>query len=573
MLRLGLRLLVLCLFVTLVLPASAQKRSSSTKKKKKSMQGYAVGKLQVAPDLYKRMARYRAVQMPAPAGLSAREQQMVDRLVEACHSLENIFWRQNDPEGLTLFLSLAGRKQPRDVNLRHFVFINAGRFDLLDEDRPFIGTEAMPPGRGLYPVGLTPAQIEDYVTRHPEKKDEIYSPYTVLRRRGEVLEGIPYRIAYRSFLEPAAQALGEAADLSEDKDFAQFLRMRANALLTDQYFDSDLKWLDLKDPKFDLIFAPYETYIDGVLGVKTSYGAAVLVRNDAESAKLRLYEKYIAALQDALPLPEADRPSKRGLASPMEVVDAPFRAGDLRHGYQAVADNLPNDPEIHKRRGSKKIFFKNFMDARVKYIIVPISRRMMRLDQAALVSSDGYMAGTLMHEIAHGLGPAFARVNGKQVDIREAIGPIHAALEEAKADVVGLWGLKWLTDQGVLPEDHLKQDYAAQLADIFRTVRFGIAESHARGEIMEFNYLSEKGAIVRDADTHRYHIEFAKMPDAIAALAQELLEIEAAGDRRRAEAWFAKYDSMPAELKSALNSANDVPVDIDPMFPYPEPVQ
>ena len=219
------------------------------------------------------------------------------------------------------------------------------------------------------------------------------------------------------------------------------------------------------------------------------------------------------------------------------------------------------------------MFFKNFLDARVKYIIVPVAHRMMRLDQADLVSMEGYMADALMHEIAHGLGPAFARVNGKQVDIREAIGPIHGALEEAKADIVGLWGLKWLIDQGVLPADHLKGDYAAHVADIFRTVRFGTGEAHAHGEIMEFNYLSEKGAIVRDAVSHRYHIDFAKMPDAVASLAKELLEIEAGGDRRRAEAWFAKYDSMPAELKSALNSANDVPVDIDPVFSYPEPIQ
>ena len=571
MVRPGVCLLIFCLLLAIALPLTAQ--SSHKKKKKKGMQGYAVGKLQVAPDLYKRMARYKAVPMPPPAGLSAREQQMLDQLVEACHSLEDIFWRQSDLDALTLYQALAGRKLPRDVNLRHFVFINASRFDLLDQDRPFIGTEAMPPGRGLYPSGLTRAQIEDYVERHPEKKAEIYSPYTVLRRRGDALEGIPYRIAYRSFLEPAAQALRQAADLSDDKAFADFLRMRADALLSDQYFDSDLKWLDLKEPKFDLIFAPYETYLDGVLGIKTSYGAAVLVRNDKESAKLRLYEKYVAAIQDALPLPEADRPSKRGLATPMEVVDAPFRAGDLRHGYQAVADNLPNDPEIHKLKGSKKIFFKNFMDARVKYVIVPVAHRMMRLDQADLVSAEGYMAGTLMHEISHGLGPAFSRVNGQQVDTREAIGPLYGALEEAKADIVGLWGLKWLIDQGVLPGDHLNEYYAAQLADIFRTVRFGIGEAHAHSEIMEFNYLSAEGAIVRDPASHRYHIEFARMPDAVASLAKELLEIEATGDRRRAEAWFAKYDSMPMELKSALNSANDVPVDIDPVFSYPEPIQ
>jgi hypothetical protein len=537
------------------------------------MQGRAGGKLQVAPDLYRRMARWRAVQMPAPTTLSAREMQMLDKLVEASHQLENIFWRQSDPDALTIYQSMANRKAPRDVQLRHFIQINASRYDLLGDNQPFIGTEPMPPGRGMYPAGLTRAEIEAYVARHPEKKAEIYSPYTVIRRRGQDLEGIPYRIAYRSFLDPAAQALREAAGLSDDKDFAEFLRLRADALLNDDYFKSDLKWLDLKDPKFDVIFAPYESYLDGVLGVKTSYGVSVLVRNDAESAKLHLYEQYVPQLQDALPLPEADRPSKRGLSTPMEVADAPFRAGDLRHGYQAVADNLPNDPEIHRQKGSKKIFFKNFMDARVKYVVIPVAHRMMRLDQANQVTPEGYMAGTLMHEIAHGLGPAFARVGGKEVDIREALGPLHSGLEESKADIVGLFGLKWLADRGVVSAEALDQAYASYVADLFRTARFGSGEAHGKGEMMEFNFLSQQGAIVRDPETHRYHIAYDKMPDAVAALAKELLTIEATGDRARGEAWFARYDSIPPELKSALNSANDVPVDIDPVFSYPEPIQ
>ncbi len=537
------------------------------------MQGHASGKLQVAPDLYKRLAKYRAVSMPAPLDLTAREQQMVEKLVEANRYMEDIFWRQNDPEALTVYQALAGRKSPRDINLRDFIFINASRFDALDNDQPFIGTQPMPPGRGLYPVGLTREQIEAYVKKHPDKRAEIYSPYTVVRRRGDELEGIPYRIAYRSFLEPAAKVLREAADLADDKDFGEFLRMRADALLTDNYFESDLKWLDLKDPKFDLILAPYETYLDGVLGVKTSYSGAVLVRNEEDSAKLKLFEKYVADIQDALPLPEADRPSKHGFSSPMEVMDNPYRSGDLRHGYEAVADNLPNDPEVHKRKGSKKLLFKNFLDARVKYIVIPVAHRMMRLDQARLVNGDAYLTSTLMHEICHGLGPAFARVDGKEVDIREAIGPSYGGIEEAKADIVGLYALRWLVEHSVVPEERLASIYASHVADLFRTARMGAGEAHGRAEIMEFNFLSEKGALVRDPVSHRYQIEFDKMPGAIAVLAKELLEIEAAGDRSRAEAWFRRYDSIPPELKSGLNSANDVPVDINPVFSYPEPVQ
>ena len=192
----------------------------------------------------------------------------------------------------------------------------------------------------------------------------------------------------------------------------------------------------MKNPKFDIIFAPYETYLDGLLGVKGSYGAAVMVRNERESKKLELFQKYVPQIQDALPLAAEDRPSKHGLETPMEVMDAPFRAGDLTHGYQAVADNLPNDPRVHEQKGSKKLFFKNFMDARVNYIILPLARKLMEPEQAAKVTGEGYLLGTITHEICHGLGPAFARIaTAGKVDIREAIGPGYSGLEEAKADV------------------------------------------------------------------------------------------------------------------------------------------
>ncbi|MFY9585787.1 MAG: hypothetical protein WAR21_14970 [Candidatus Acidiferrales bacterium] len=528
----------------------------------------------MAADLDRRLAKFQPVKMPFhSAGLTARHRQMVGKLVEASQYLEDIFWRQSDPEALTLYRSLAGSKKPEDVKLRRFLLINGSRFDLVDENKPFVGTTPMPAGRGLYPLGLTREQLEQYVSQHPEKKAELYSPYTVVHRIGQALTGVPYHVAYRRFLGPAARALREAAALSDDAAFANFLRLRARALLTDDYYESDLAWLDLKDPKFDVIFAPYETYLDELLGVKTSYGAAVLVRNEADSRRLEVFQQYVADIQDALPLAPEDRPSKRGHRTPMEVMDAPFRAGDLRHGYQAVADNLPNDPRIHQAKGSKKIFFKNFMDARVNTIVLPIAQRLMRSDQAAQASGEGYLTAVMVHEVSHGLGPAFARKDGKQVDIREAIGPLYSGLEEAKADVVGMFALKWLVDRGALPKERLEEYYASYVAGIFRTVRFSIAEAHGRAEIMEFNYLSEQKAITRDAESGRYVIDYAGLPQALASLAQQLLEMEATGDRARVEAWFQKYAVMPPALADALARASDVPVDIDPVFSFPEPIQ
>jgi hypothetical protein len=323
----------------------------------------------------------------------------------------------------------------------------------------------------------------------------------------------------------------------------------------------------------DVIFAPYETYNDGLLGVKATYGGAVMIRNEEQSRRMETFQKYVADIQDALPIPERDRPSKHGLETPMEVVDSPFRTADLGHGYQAVADNLPNDPRIHELKGSKKMFFKNFMDARVNYVILPLARYMMPEEQVAIVSGEGYLFGTIMHEICHGLGPAFAHnSSGQKVDIREAIGPIYGGLEEAKADVVGMFALKWLVDHGVLLKDQLKGYYASYLAGNFRTLRFGAAEAHGQAEMMEFNYYLEHGA-VRRLPSGKYEVDYEKMPVQIENLGKELLEMEATGDRARAEAWFKKYDVIAPEVQQALHKAEGVPVDVDPLFSFPRDVQ
>ena len=528
----------------------------------------------IPEDLDAQLAKFKQVKMPFnSAGLSAQEKKMVGKLVEAAQALESIYWWQSDPKGLELYKRLEGCTAPEAQKLRRFLMINGSRYNLVEENKPFVGNDSFYPGRALYPAGITREEIEAYVAKHPDKKNEIYSPFTVVKRQGDDLVGVPYHVEYKQWLEAAAKALREAAALSKDAAFANFLRLRAEALLSDDYYKSDLAWVDLENPKSDIIFAPYETYLDDLLGVKTSYGTAVMIRNEAESKKLETYKKYVPDIQDALPIAAEDKPSKRGHSTPMEVMDTPYRTGDLRHGYQAVADNLPNDPRIHQEKGTKKIFFKNFMDARVNYVVLPIGQRLMREDQAKLASMDGYLAAVLMHEISHGLGPNYARTSAGQRDIREAIGSTYAGLEEAKADVVGLFGLNWLMDKGVLPKERAPEYYASYVAGIFRTVRFGVAEAHGRAEMMEFNYLSEQGAITRDSQSGRYVIDYAKMPAAIAALAKELLEIEATGDRKRAEDWFKKYDSMPAELKSALQNIHDVPVDIDPISPFRERVE
>jgi hypothetical protein len=525
-----------------------------------------------------RVARWKPVAMPyVRTGLTPRQQQMIAKLADACHLLDTLYWHQSDLGGWAVYHVTANPVMER------LFAINGSRWDLADRNSPILGEEPLVPGHELYPFGTTSAAIERYAAAHPEQKAALYNPWTVVRSAPldlapalsqpvvsgtpEKLFIVPYHEAYAQWLKPMAADLRAAAKLSDDPAFAHYLNLRAEALLTDDYYASDVAWLDLKSPKVDLIFAPYETYLDGVLGVKTSYGGAILIRNEAESRKLAIYQQNEAAMQQALPVPadSGARPSKEGFATPMEVVDAPLRAGDLHYGYQAVADNLPNDPRIHAEKGSKKIFFKNFMDARVNNVILPIAGKMLSPEQTKDVSGEGYLTGVILHEISHGLGPAYAQVDGKQVAINEAIGPAYSGLEEAKADVTGIFLAKWLVDQKLLPAAELNGIYASYVAGIFRTLRFGTAEAHGRAELMEFNVLLEHNAISQGADG-RFAIDYAAMPAAIAALDTKLLTFEAQGDRAGVEAWFAKYDAMPQSLSRALESAREIPIDITPVF-------
>jgi hypothetical protein len=510
--------------------------------------------------------------------LTDREKQMVAKLVDAAGLLDCIYWRQSDPEGLKLYLTLEGSTNPQNQMIRELLKINGGRFLQIQDDQPFIGSEPAPPGRGFYLPHETRENLEKRISDGRFEKSSVYSPYTIEKTCavgtteeywGPCFD--PYHAAYGDFLNPMAADLREAAALSDDPAFANFLRLRADALLSDDYYKSDLAWMDLDNPKFDIVFAPYEVYLDGLLGVKTSFGASIMIRNDAESRKLQVFQQYVPELQESLPLGPGDLPSERGKHQPMEVVDAIYRAGDLLHGYQAVADNLPNDPRIHEEKGSKKIFWKNFLDARVNYIILPLAQRMMPADQAKMVTGEGTLDFIVLHEISHGLGPT--HVHGSKQGIGEAVGPQYSALEESKADVTGMTCVKWLVDHGAIPKEKLNEIYASFLGESFRTIRFGIAEAHGAGSMMEISYLTERGAIRRDPSTGLYAADFEKMPAAMSSLAKELLEQENTGDRARTEAWFKKYAVMPPDLATALAKGSDIPVDVDPDFDFHPPVR
>jgi hypothetical protein len=530
-----------------------------------------------------RASYWKSVVVPyRKAGLTARDQQMVAKLADACRLMDQLYWHQSDLGGYEMYHTT------QSAVLKKLFAINGSRWDLLDENFPVIGEEPLVPGHELYPFGLTRAEVEQYVVAHPDEKAAVYSPWTVVRSAPLDLDpklsqpvvygvpaklyAVPYHEAYAQWLQPMAADLRAAAKFSADTAFGHYLSLRADALLSDDYYASDIAWLELKDPKVDVIFAPYETYLDGLLGVKTSYGASILIRNDVESRKLAMYQQQEAAMQQALPVDAADKPSLEGHATPMEVVDAPLRAGDLRYGYQAVADNLPNDPRVHAEKGSKKIFFKNFLDLRVDNVILPVAAKMMTPDQTKDVSGEGYTTAVILHEISHGLGPVYTHVDGKQVTINEAIGPAYSGLEEAKADVTGIFLAKWLVDEKLLPASELNSVYGSYVGGIFRTLRFGTGEAHGRAEMMEFNYLLGRGALKQGADG-LYAIDYAAMPGVISDLCKTLLMFEAKGDRAGVEAWMTKYDVMPAALTQALDATKGIPVDVTPEFELSAGVQ
>jgi hypothetical protein len=552
--------------------------------------------LKVPADLAGRLARWPAVEMPfRPHGLTPRQIQMIGKLVEAARQIDAIDWRQSDPYALTLAAQLKGSTAARDRQILRYFSINGGQYDLLDGLRSFINGEPAPAGRAFYPEGANPEAtrqgLEAYVHAHPASRAELYSPYTLVRAMGSDLVGLPYRSAFRAPLLEAARDLREAAAFSDDAAFAEFLRARAEALLSDDYRASDRLWLALKQPQIDLILAPCLPQLDPVLGVKRSFAAAILLRNAEESRKLEIFQPYIAQIQQSLPLPEASRPALAPFT--LEAVDSPLRAGALLHGYQTLAITLPDT--FPGTSGSRKIFFPSMIDARFQRVILPLTRKLMDPSQSGLPAANGYLTMAVMQEIGRSLGPDTDRPGPGQVSIREALGPLYPALDQAKADAAGMYATAWLLDRGVLPREREQELYACYLAELLRALLPYSATQpnpqaspqaspqpgpQAAAALMEFNYLFAQSAIVPHAGTRSrgtarvvFALDFARLPAAISALNRELLEVEASGDPARAKQWLARYSTPPPALRNALETSQDVAVDIFPIFSWDMPIQ
>jgi Peptidase family M49 len=501
--------------------------------------------------------------------LSSKDRQALQKIIAAAKLLDPLFLRQVWSGNDELHRKLAADRTPLGRMLLHYFLINDGPWSRLDENQPFIGDiPAKPAYANYYPADMTKDEFNAWMNSlsAAEKEKATGYFYTIRRDANGKLKTVPYNEEYSEFLVPAAKLLREAAALTTNATLRDFLNKRAAAFASNDYYDSDVAWMDLNSP-IDLTIGPYETYEDELFGYKAAFEAYVTLRDDAETAKLKKFSSYLQELEDHLPIDPQYRNPKLGAASPIRVVNEVFSSGEGNSGVQTAAFNLPNDERVVKEKGSKRIMLKNVQDAKFNKTLIPISRVVLtRADQMKL-SFDSFFTHILTHELMHGLGPHNINVNGQATTVRLQLKDKYSSIEEAKADVTGLWALQYLLNKGVVPKTMQRTLYTTYLASMFRSVRFGINEAHGRGVAMQFNYFTDEGGIKYDERTGKFSVDESKIQDAVRKLTTELLTIEAEGSYEKAAAILDKYAVVRPPMKSALDKLKSVPVDIEPVFP------
>jgi hypothetical protein len=443
--------------------------------------------------------------------------------------------------------------------------VHKGPWDRLKENEPFIGSRPKPPGAGFYPTDLTKEELEKWVADHPQDKESFQGLFTVIRRQGATLVAVPYSRAFGPALEAAAQKLKEAAALTGNASLRDYLTKRADAFLSDDYYASDIAWMDL-DSDVEVVIGPYEVYEDALFNYKAAFESFVTVRDRGETDKLVNYAKHMADMERALPIPDAHKNLNRKFESPIRVVSEIYTAGEARRGVQTSAFNLPNDERVREAKGSKKVLLKNVMDAKFRQSGRPISERTLAAAELPNVSFDAYFNHTLFHELAHGIGPGIIKgPDGKRVDSRLLLKETYSTIEESKADVAGLWSLLHAMDRKWLTHVTELQLFSTCTGLMFRGMRFGIDEAHGRGTAIQWNWFREKGA-VEPTPEGRFRTDPVKFREAIRSLANELLMIEATGDYARGKALLEKYGKATPEIESVIAKLTDIPVDITPVF-------
>lgn len=508
-----------------------------------------------APELTIPRARldiYHPVELSADlSGLSDKQRRMLAILIDAAEIMDDLFWRQayGDPEPLLAAID--------DKKIENFVRLNYGPWDRLDGNRPFLeGYVDKPAGARFYPEDMTRAEFEAW--DHPDKRN----PYSLVRRNaaGELVP-VPYHEAFAAELERAAGLLRQAAGLAESEAFADYLRLRADALLSGDYRASDMAWMDVRDNAVELVYGPIENYEDQLFGVRTAFEAFVLVKDRAWSERLARFAALLPALQRGLPVDDEYKAETPGTDADLNAYDAIYYAGDANAGAKTIAINLPNDEQVQLEKGTRRLQLKNTMRAKFDHILVPIAELLIAPEQQARINFDAFFANVMFHEVAHGLGIKYTVDDGRPV--REALAEHASAIEEGKADILGLDMIEQLVAMeewdGAL-DDH----YVTFLAGIFRSVRFGASSAHGRANMVAFNWFLDNGALARDPETGVYRVDFEAFADAVDSLSNRLLTLQGDGDHAAVGEFLDRYARMPDTLRADLQRAAEagIPVDI-----------
>ncbi len=473
--------------------------------------------------------------------LTEKEKQMLPLLIEAADQMEAIYWQTAYGDKEQLFEGIT------DSALLKYLSINYGPWDRLDANRPFLETAGPKPlGANFYPQDMTKSEFE--ALQDPRKTDW----YSIVRRDEKgALKVIPYHEAYPEQIRKAASLLKQAAQLAEDEGLRNYLTLRSEALLTDDYLKSDLAWMDMKDNTLDIVIGPIETYEDALFGYKASHSGQILVKDKDWSKKLSLYAQYLPKLQENLPVPAAYKKEKANANPDMNAYDVIYYAGDCNAGSKNIAINLPNDPRVHAAKGSRKLQLKNSMQAKFDKMVVPIARLVIDPEQQKHIRFDAFFENTMFHEVAHGLGVKYT-LQGNQ-DVRGALKDNYTSIEEGKADILGLFCITKLAEWGVIQNKDLMDNYVTFIAGIFRSCRFGAASAHGKANMMQFAHFIESGAITRDTDKGYYTIDFEKMKKDIEIIAGEYITLEGDGDYDKASQLIATKGIVSSILQKDLD--------------------
>ncbi len=521
------------------------------------------------PDIAERLAAFAPVRIEADlSSLDATERRVLDLLIEASRPVDEIFLLQANRENPRWKERLAAIPGRLGEDALAYFRVQYGIYERQAGWRPFIlGAPARPAGAGFYPADMTRDEFRAFVEEHPDREAELVGQFTIVERADDGgLRGVPYSKAFAGQIRRIVAKLEEAASVTRDRTLAAYLEALSRALREDRYRDSDMAWMDL-DGKVELTLGPYEVYEDTLFGYKASFESFVTVVDPAQSRRLEAIKALLPEMERNLPIPDEHKNLNRGSASPIRVADLVFNAGDARAGIQTIAFNLPNDEYVREKKGSKKVLLRNMMAAKFDAILRPIAEHVLVPSQAALLSRDEFVDEVLFHELSHGLGPGRITKDGRTAEVREFLLDHYPAIEEAKADVLGMVNLLFMVDKG--RKDPATRDalFATYVAGLFRSVRFGTAEAHGAAAAMEFNLLLDAGALTFDPATGKVRVVFERMPGALRDIAHRLLMIEALGDREAAGSLLASHGKVRGPMADLLATLEDTPVDIRPIFP------